>query len=341
MNQTVIIRGNTYTIENVDQTKEKFLLKGVNGQLCYVGINSLITNVYAKEIQKLSLESFANVDEYKAAISNVDMILKTSPAYGRIKEFVPEPHRAISDAFLNEAVSKLVDAFEKLYPNKKVVHTETLEEPKYEPISKVEPAPQSVGLYEGAKQEVNNNNGVLLPPEGEEWTLVTDIDVMGISLDQKNIHQYLKDKYRGYMVNKDFSKAWDPRNGKVSLLSFDNTGLVQMIAEEDNNSRTIEKTMPLTEARKIYIQNLSIEELDNFIKTSKNIAEINYANQVKAGLKNEYDVEETQLIETAKIKKLVRDERTGFISNLAISFLVGVLGGVTLMVVGNAISILF
>lgn len=248
-----------------------------------------------------------------------------NPMVNEVANVIPETMNAEPNGIWSNSVDNTFNS---------VSSTEgpAMEFPSMQPAETISSMPEMNNVVENPTINPTITNQVFTP--------ILQINSMLINHDQKIIRQFLAERYEGYEVNEDFSIARNPRTGETYYLSI-NEGQVQMINTNHNIDHELEKTSPLTDTRKIYIQNLDPDGLNEIIMNSKNMAEVSFAEKIKAGEKEKYGVDDTQLIEPAKIKKMARDNAMGFISHLTISFLVGVLGGVSLMVIGNSIMTLF
>lgn len=338
MNQKITIRGQEYTISGIDGTGTKFILVSQTGEQVALGMEAALLDVYTKQVM-VDFDRFMNVQELENAITQVDRYLSGNGAYHRMKELAP----ALS--LPQEVFVKRVEDFKNFYSQKYPNRVQTVEVPKPE-ILGVEKAPEmvvpTVNVQNVPMMDMNEVSSISEPEENtEKFIPIRNINVMEVTHDQKNILLFLNGKYEGYEISEDFTHARDPRTGTTYVLSINDLGQVQMIDTNRNITRELERTAPLTDTRKIFINGLDVEELNNLINTSPNVAEVRYATALKNGLKEEFGVDDTMLIEPERIKQKVLTERMGFISHLTISFLVGILGGIALMIVGNSISVLF
>lgn len=368
MNQTMTIRGQEYTISSVDETGTKFILTSNTGEQVALGMDAALLDVYTKQVMA-DFDHFMDVQELENTIGQVDLYLSGNGAYKRMKELAPSI--TISNEVLTKRAEDFRNFYVQKYPNRVTPIVEVPEVmsvmPNVEQAVAVNVEPEgnwnvpvtnTVSNTDMMSASMPNTNEVPMQnepmnfgevatenPVMEEDTRnfipIRNINVMEVTHDQKNILLFLNGKYDGYEISEDFSHARDPRTGTTYVLSVNEVGQVQMIDTNRNVARELERTSPLTETKEIFIRGLSLEELEELIKTSSNIAEVQYATDVKNGLKSEFNVDDTMLIEPAKVKQKMLQERMGFISHLTISFLVGILGGIALMIVGNSISILF
>ncbi len=332
MNQTMTIREKEYTISSVDGTGTKFILVSQTGEQVALGIDVALLDVYTKQVMA-DFDRFMNVGELENTIRQVERYLSSNGAYQRMKELVP------NITLPQELFMKRAEEFKNFYVQKYPDRVSMVEVPQPEVIS-VEQEQMVNNVQESVPVvEVPNENNMNV--ETRNYIPIRNINVMEVTHDQKSILLFLNGKYEGYEISEDFTHARDPRTGTTYVLSMNENGQVQMIDTNRNVTRELERTAPLTDTRKIFINGLDVEELNNLINTSPNVAEVQYATALKNGLKEEFGVDDTMLIEPAKIKQKVMADRMGFISHLTISFLVGILGGIVLMILGNSISVLF
>lgn len=364
MKQNMVIRGKEYEITSIDSTGTKFILTGTSGEQVALGIIDAMLDVYTKQVMA-GMDKYSNSEELKNSIMNVEDCLSMNGAYKRMKEL--SPASSLPKDVVEKRAEDLVSYFTKKYPNRVVTPVENVI-PKVENIVEQNETPAILGQEETKEEAIPLNqtvtNNVVEASTKEEsdvvessnvdgneteskedikFVSIQDVNVMLINHDQKIIRQFLMEKYAGYEVNEDFSLARDPRTGEMYRTILNDTGLVQLISTNRDLKQELASTPALSEARIAELNAMSINELRQLRDITTNLAEVNLINEIISGRKASSEFDNTMLIDQEFIEEKVpqKVKNLGFISHLTISFLVGVLGGIALMVVGNSISMFF
>lgn len=322
MNDKVIIQDKFYDIVRADGVN--VILRDNDGNEFSSNAGGILLNMYIKEVLN-DLSSFENVENMRTLISDVNSYMQKNAAYVKLHSLLPM--LILPGNIVETKVNELCNEYMRLYPS--VIEPV---EPKYiEPITPKEPVDDVIDEVE-IKDATDFENEVFTP--------IREVNPMLINHDQKIMRSYLIDRYPEYEVNEEFTLVRNPRNnGEMYNILINDSGEPQMISTKRNIKEEIANTPALSEAQIIELENMSINELREERKKTSNLLKVNKINEIITARKTGSEFDETIVVDKDFFNKLKFKEANafGFISNLTISFLVGVLGGIVLMILANLV----
>ncbi len=323
MNDKVIIQDKFYDIVRAEGVN--VILRDQDGNEFASNAGGILLNMYIKEVLN-DLSSFENVDNMRTLISDVHLYMQKNEAYVKLHSLLPM--LILPENVVEAKVDELCDEYMRLYPS--VIEPVA---PKYiEPIEAKIPVDDVIDEIQ------------FIVPEDEEvaesdvFTIVRDVNPMLINHNQKIMRSYLMDRYPEYEVNEEFTLVRNPRNlDEMYNIFINDSGETQMISTKRNIKEEIANTPALSEAQIMELENMSINELREERKKTSNLLKVNKINEIIAARKTGSEFDETIVVDQDFFNKLKFKQANalGFISNLTISFLVGVLGGIVLMILAN------
>lgn len=330
MNDKVMIQNKAYDIVRVEENGVNVILRDVSGNEFASNAGAILLKIYTDAVFQ-ALDTFDNVSDMKRKIVNVDEFLRDNGAYKKIHQLLPllilpseiveKRSNDLCREFEKRKVSAPVEEINPVHVVEEQMTEMVAEEKQVEPVQEVEPV-------------VNVMEDVFIS--------VRDVNPMLINHDQKILRSYLMSKYPDYEVNEEFTIARNPHHiDDMYYLSINDSGEPQMISTKRNLKEEIANTPALTEAEILALENMSINELREERKKTSNLLKVNKINEIIAARKMGSEFDETVVVDQdffAKMSTSKRASAFGFVSNLTLSFLFGVFGGVVLMVVGNAIA---
>lgn len=321
MNGKVMIQNKAYEIVRVESNGINVVLRDEIGKEFASNGGAILLKIYTDAVME-RMDTFENVADMRNQISDVPTFLEKNLAYQKMKQLLPT--LILPAHVVEQRSAELCKELEKRI----VIFPEISEEPQKE-IQKVEEKPVIDEKVEKEEDTV-------------EFIPIRDVNPMLINHDQKLIRSYLMDRYPEYEVNEEFTIARNPRyEDDTYYLSINDSGEPQMISTKRNLKEEIANTPALTEAEILALENMSINELREERKKTSNLLKVNKINEIIAARKMGSEFDETVVVDQDFFEKMKASKAQyafGFVSNLTISFLVGVFGGVVLMVVGNAIA---
>ena len=325
MKDKVIIQDKIYDIERAEGCN--VILKDQDGNEFSSNAGSILLNMYIKEVQN-DLNSFDSVENMRSLISNVDLYMQKNGAYVKLHTLLPM--LILPNNIVESKVNELCEEYMRLYPS--VIEPV---EPRYiEPIEAKVPVDD---LY-----EENDEIQFIVPEEDineeETFTLIRNVNPMLINHDQKIMRSYLMDRYPDYEVNDEFTVVRNPKNlDEMYNIFINDSGETQMISTKRNIAEEIANTPALSESQIMELENMSINQLRDERNRTSNLLKVNKINEIIAARKTGSEFDETIVVDKDFFNKvnLKQANAFGFISNLTISFLVGVLGGIVLMILAN------
>ncbi len=324
MNDKVIIQDKFYDIVRADGVN--VILRDSEGNEFASNAGGILLNMYIKEVLN-DLSSFENVENMRTLISDVNLYMQKNAAYVKLHSLLPM--LILPENIVEVKVNELCNEYMRLYPS--VIEPV---EPKYiEPITPKEPVDDVI-------EEVEIKTPDELENEEDVFTPIREVNPMLINHDQKIMRSYLIDRYPEYEVNEEFTLVRNPRNNdEMYNILINDSGEPQMISTKRNIKEEIANTPALSEAQIMELENMSINELREERKKTSNLLKVNKINEIITARKTGSEFDETIVVDKDFFNKLKFRESNafGFISNLTISFLVGVLGGIVLMILANLV----
>lgn len=324
MNDKVIIQDKFYDIVRADGVN--VILRDSEGNEFASNAGGILLNMYIKEVLN-DLSSFENVENMRTLISDVNLYMQKNAAYVKLHSLLPM--LILPENIVEVKVNELCNEYMRLYPS--VIEPV---EPKYiEPITPKEPVDDVI-------EEVEIKTPDELENEEDVFTPIREVNPMLINHDQKIMRSYLIDRYPEYEVNEEFTLVRNPRNNdEMYNILINDSGEPQMISTKRNIKEEIANTPALSEAQIMELENMSINELREERKKTSNLLKVNKINEIITARKTGSEFDETIVVDKDFFNKLKFRESNafGFISNLTISFLVGVLGGIVLMIFANLV----